>query len=366
MRVALVTPLYRPAIGGVETHVEQLATGLAAAGHDVEVLTQAHDSALPAQEEHAGVLVRRFAAATNAEHYRFAPGLVRFLARRAGSWDLLHAHNYHALPALMAALTRRGVFVLTPHYHGTSQSSFRDLLHRPYRIAGTLMMRRASKVIAVAPSEAALLERHFPRVREKLAIVPNGVDGPAIAAAQPFETGDSKVVLVAGRLADYKRVDTTIRAVDQLDARYVLRVSGDGPMRPGLQALVRELGAEGRVEFLGRIERGELYRWFRTAEVFVTMSEIEALGITVLEALAGGARVVASDIPAHRDAAALGGNGVRLIPPAASPRELAAAIEEAPPSDTPVERIPTWHEILERTLAVYDEAIVASSGARAE
>ena len=98
MHVGLVTPLYRPAIGGAETHVEKLATGLAAAGHDVEVLTQAHEPALAAEERRAGVVIRGFPALTNHDHYRVAPGLMRFLARSAASWDVLHAHNYHAWP----------------------------------------------------------------------------------------------------------------------------------------------------------------------------------------------------------------------------------------------------------------------------
>ena len=361
MRIALVTPRYWPAIGGVETHVEELAAGLVVRGHEVEVLTQAHDSSLPIEEDHAGVPIRRFAAAINAEHYRFSPGLLRFLAGHAGSWDVLHAHNYHALPALAAAFTRRGTFILTPHYHGESQSRFRDILHRPYRTAGALMMRRASRVISVSPSEASLLKDHFPAARSKIAIVPNGVDAAGIAAAQPFETGDARVVLVAGRLADYKRVDATIQALAHLDTRYVLRVSGEGPMRSMLEALARKLGVTERVSFLGRIERDELNRWFSTADVFVTMSEIEAMGITVLEALAGGARVVASDIPAHRDARVLGGERVRLIRRGASSAELAAAIEEAAASDAPARPVPTWQEVVERTLAVYDEAIAASS-----
>ena len=74
----------------------------------------------------------------------------------------------------MAALTSRGPLVLTPHYHGMSQSRFRDMLHRPYRVAGSLMMRRASRVIAVAPSEAALIARHFPLLPR--ACRPNGDD----------------------------------------------------------------------------------------------------------------------------------------------------------------------------------------------
>ena len=86
MRIAIVAPLYRPAIGGVETHVEQLATRLAAAGEAVEVITQTDDRGLPSSETLDGVLVRRFAVIAHSDHYPFSPGLARFL-RRQGEPD---------------------------------------------------------------------------------------------------------------------------------------------------------------------------------------------------------------------------------------------------------------------------------------
>ena len=361
MRVAIVAPLYRPAIGGVETHVEQLATRLAAAGESVEVLCQTDDRGLPSCESLDGVLVRRFAVAASSRHYPFSPGLARFLHHSGGEYDLIHAHNYHALPALFAALGTRAPLVFTPHYHGRSDSRFRNALHRPYRLLGSRIMERSARVIAVAPAEAVLLAEHFPAAAAKIVVVPNGVDAERLSAATPFDCGDSRVVLSAGRIDSYKRLDQTIRALAHLDQRFVLRITGEGPMRPELEGLIGELGLDGRVELLGRLEVGELYRWFRTADVYVTMSEIEAMPVTPLEALYAGARVVASDIPAHRGTARFAGERLSLVPLSAPAAELAAAIDAAAESDPPGGSIPTWNSVLEATMAVYREAL-ASAG----
>ncbi len=359
MRIAIVAPLYRPAIGGVETHVEQLATRLAATGHAVDVVTQNDDRDLAAAENLDGVLVRRFAVMVPSRHYPFAPGLARFLHRHGGDYDLIHAHNYHALPALVAAAAARAPLVFTPHYHGRSESGFRNALHRPYRLLGSGIFRRAERVIAVAPAEASLLAEHFPEATGKIVVVPNGVDAERLAAARPFEHKDSVVVLCAGRIDGYKRLDATIRALAHLDPGYVLRITGDGPARGEVEALARELGLSSRTEFLGRVDTDDLYRWFRTADVYVTMSEIEAMPVTPLETLYAGARVVASDIPAHRGTASFAGERLTLVPPSAPAEELAAAIRAAAESDPPGASIPTWETVLESTLAVYRDAIAA-------
>lgn len=354
MRVALVTPRYRPAIGGVEIHVERLAEGLAERGHEVEVLTQAPRGAT--DEERDGVRVRRFATVTGSEHYAFSPRLVSHLKHHADGYDVVHAHNYHALPALAASRAAVGNFVLTPHYHGVSDSAFRNLLHRPYRAAGRRMMRRASKIISVASTEAELLSRHFPQARAKITVIPNGVDGTAIDAAIPFECADKSVIFSAGRLERYKQVDLLVKAMVELEERYVLRIAGDGPARPELESLVdeRELGE--RVKIMGQIERSELNRWFRTADVYVSMSKIEAMGISTLEALYAGARVVASDIPAHNEVAEIGNVPLTLLSENTSAPELAAAIAatsgEALPQ--PV-GIPTWEQVVARTERAYEE-----------
>ena len=90
------------------------------------------------------------------------------------------------------------------------------------------------------------------------------------------------------------------------------------------------------------------------------MSELEAMGIALLEALAAGAPVVASDIPAHRYVAELTDGAVSLVPPTAATTAVSAAIEAATRSATRTARLPSWDEVTDATEAVY-EAVARTS-----
>src|SRR5439155_17037121 len=103
-RIGYIAPGYIPSTGGVQTHVAQLARRAAAYGYHVEVLTQESDRRLPAVEAIDGVTVRRFPVWVPGQTYTMAPGLWAYLARHHTRYDVVHAHSYHALPALEAAL----------------------------------------------------------------------------------------------------------------------------------------------------------------------------------------------------------------------------------------------------------------------
>lgn len=352
MRIQLVAPRYRPDLGGVETHVERLATHTARRGHEVEVVTQSGDPGLPAVETVDGVHVRRFRVAVRSQHYPVAPGLWRHLSRTARGFDVVHAHNYHAVPALAAARSSPAGIVFTPHYHGTSASAFRRLLHRPYRHAGRRIIDSAGAVICVSRLESDLLVRHFPAAGDRITVIPNGVEMQMISAAQPMPV-QRTVLLSAGRLEAYKRVDRIVEVLAHLDGSFVLRITGDGPERAAIARRVSELGLEGRVELLGRVDDDELRRWFRTARVYVTMSTIEAMPITPLEVLAGGARVVATDIDAHREIAEVTGGSMTLVPPEIDSAGLARAIERAAGETLRDPSILSWGEVATATLELY-------------
>src|SRR4051812_27261646 len=96
-RVALVTHRFAPQIGGVELHVQEIAKRLATYGWEPHVLTQAPRE-LPRSELVDGIRVRRFTAVGAASPYAVAPQLWGYLARFARGYDVLHVHNYHALP----------------------------------------------------------------------------------------------------------------------------------------------------------------------------------------------------------------------------------------------------------------------------
>ena len=357
MKIAFVTGHYLPFAGGIETHVEQIASRLAAQGDAVTVLTQTDDPSWPSSEMIAGVQVRRFPVPVPSQHFAVSPSLGRALTIHRREWDVVHVHGYHSVVPLLAALSGARPLIFTPHYHGTGHSPARKVMHRPYRLLGTFISGASRRVICVSEAERSLFVSHFPGAIDKVRVIPNGVDLAELLAAVPVST-DKRTIVSAGRLETYKHVDATLRAFAQLGHDYQLIVTGDGADRARLERIGRELGLADRVRFVGRICTAELYRWYRSADVYVSMSSNEAMGITILELLACGARVVASDIPAHREVNERVGGVLKLVPLASSPQELATAIEAA--AKTPSAqalRIPGWAAVAHATRAVYDEAI---------
>lgn len=360
MRIAYTVPRYAPHLGGVQKHVAQIARRLAANGYDVEVLTQEPDDGLPAVEVIDGVRVRRFSPLLPKRRYEFAPHLWVYLARQSSRYDIVHAHSYHVPLSLAAALTARRLLVFTPHYHGTGHTPLGRLLHRPYRVLGAWIFHRSSRVICVSEAEAALIRRHFPHATRRITVIPNGVEISSLQAAQPYHT-DRTTVLTAGRLIESKNVHLTIEAMTHLDDTFVLHVVGDGPARRTLELLVERLGLQRRVHFLGHVDDASLYRWLRTATVYVSMSRQEAFGLTLTEALVAGAPVVASDIPAHAEVIATAGGGKAvLVPLDTSPAALAGVVREmADPGHPapPAAGVMSWDAVAARTMAVYQTLI---------
>jgi len=282
MRILFVTHRYPPHTGGVETHVQEIATRLADRGHDVTVFSADAGSDVPSEHTDDGVRVRRFRSVSPGGVFYVAPQMA--LAVRRADVDVVHAHNYHAFPLFFAAL---GVtderFVVTTHYHGESASGFRDVLLSFYRPFGRWAVRQADEVIAVSEWEQERLREDFD---VDAMVIPNGVDVERFANAEPEER-ERPYLLCVGRLEEYKGVQHVIRALPELP-EYDLVVAGSGPYRDELEQVAHEEEVADRVDFLGYVDDERLPGLYAGADVYVTMSEFEAYGMTVAEALAAG------------------------------------------------------------------------------
>lgn len=363
MRIAQVVSSYPPRIGGVETHVRHVAQGCAEAGDDVTVLTH-HVHGSPADEWIDGVRVRRFPLTVSSLTYPFSLGLCRYLSSRATDFDLVHVHSYHTLTGHAA----HGIdlpMVFTPHYHGTGHTPLRTFLHRLYRPAGGWLFRTADAVICVSDAERDLVVRDFPGVAGKVATIPNGTNRKLLTHADrklptPAEgrcTPGKPVVLTVGRLERYKNIDLIISAFRALPSAAALVIVGDGPDRARLERLAAAGEPGWPVLFTGRISDTALERWLARADVVASASDHEAFGITLADGLASGARVVASDIPAHAALARLAGAGALVV--LVDPRDtlrfsdvLAASLMcgRIPPGDI---KLPSWADVVADTRDLY-------------
>lgn len=288
MKIAQLCHRYHPHVGGVERHVQEIAERLAG-DHEVEVISADLSGSLLGTDEVNGVTVTRFRSFSPGDAYFIAPQIYNYIKK--SDFDVIHAHNYHALPAFFASLSCQDkIFVFTPHYHGKGSTPFRDLLNRPYRRVGSRIFDRADKVICVSEYEKELVIRDF-GAGHKVEVIPNGINLEEIRAAEPFQR-DGRLILYIGRLDRYKMVDRVIEAMEFLPQDYHFFIGGAGEHSVELHRLIEEAGLRERVRLLGYVSEEEKYRWMKTCDLFINLSGVEAFGMTVLEALAAGAPAV--------------------------------------------------------------------------
>lgn len=238
--------------------------------------------------------------------------------------EVMHVHEPLQAGVSLLSLLRRILPPTVATFHAAAARM------RPYdwfRPAFKALLGRVDILAAVSPEARELVGRHFgPSVAERTRILPNGVD------TQRFEGGvdaarRSPEVLFVGRLEPRKGCDVLLEAWRilqrgrALPADAVLRVVGDGPLRARLQHLGERAGG---VVFEGRVTDEALVDLMRSAAVLCVPSvESESFGVVILEGMAAGTAVVASDLPGYRW---VGENAARYFRPG-DPRALAESLE---------------------------------------
>jgi glycosyltransferase involved in cell wall biosynthesis len=264
----------------------------------VTVATTDPSGKLQKEEFIHNVRIFRFRSWAPDESYYFSRGLKNYLTENSCRFDVLHAHNYGSFPALYAANAKHGnKFIFTPHYHGSSASYFRRLLHVPYKLMAKKIFEEAERVVFVSNFERDLAMKSFKLPLSKSVKIPNGLTLSEFAGlnrrVRPYRT-----ILYVGRLEKYKGAQNIIRALPKMDKDIVLHVVGKGPFETDLVKLSSRLHLGSRVVFLKDLTRSELIQEYVDADLFVLLSEHEAYGICVAEALAAGTPCIVANTSA--------------------------------------------------------------------
>ncbi len=362
--IALVSPLYAPAGGGVERYVERLAAGLRDRGIPVEVVTTDPMARGATVEHRDGIPVRRFPTMRGDRVFFPSPAMTRWLSRNADRYALLHLHSLHTLLPLAGTWSARGArtpTVLTAHWHGSGHTPLRRALHLPYRPVAGWVVRSAAAIIGNSQAEATLLRHDFGE-RLAISVIPEGIELPgepspsSPTAVDPDGVMGRTTILSVGRLEAYKGVERVVGALRRLPDGVRLVVVGGGSAEAAVREAARDLGD--RVVLRGRVPDEELRAWYQRAASFVSLSMHESFGLTVLEAAAAGVPVVASDIPAHRESCGFVPQGrITLVPldgdDAAVARAIVTSLERGRVVDRSSWALPTWDGLVEATLQVY-------------
>ncbi len=313
VRVAVVSAYSLSVPGGVQGQVLGLAGALRRLGQEVEVLGPS-DSDAPVGVTSVG---RSVALPANGSVAPIALGpasmarTIRALAR--ADVDVVHLHEPLVPGPCLAALVAGPRPLLgTFHAAGTSAS---------YRWAGPVLgrlARRLARRCAVSAQAADLARRHLGGCYD---VVPNGVDEARFAGAEPWPA-EAPTVLFVGRHEPRKGLAVLVAALPELPVDAQVWVVGEGPETERLRAACR---GDIRVRWLGRVADDELVRRLAGADVLCAPSlSGESFGMVLLEAMAAGTAVVASDIPGYAAVARPGREA--LLVPAGDPRALGQAL----------------------------------------
>ncbi len=222
----------------------------------------------------------------------------------------------------------RGPFYEYMRHH---ERGFQRRLFLRTAVMGTALL--ADRIIVPSHGTADELRRRFFTPARRIAVIPNGIDlDVATRAAQAeipeladLDRNETPVLCAMARLAPEKDLGLLLEAFRRIRAARpaVLLILGDGPERAALEAQIAAWGLAGAVRFLGH--RDNVYPYLRRADVFIHTCQFEGFGYTMLEALACGTAVVATDCP-YGPREVLGGGDYGVLTPPNDPAALAAAV----------------------------------------
>ena len=355
MRIALVSPYDLTLPGGVQSHVNHLRDALRGFGDEVVVVGPGKETGVEGHVPVGGSVSVPFNGSR--APIALSPTSWRGTARalRAARPDVVHVHE-PLVPWVGVAATRARAPVVGT-FHAWSDA---NRLYRLARPLGRRLVRRLEVMVAVSEVAADYHAAALGVPRRRFVVVPNGVDVERFATAAPLpgvHDPERPTLLFVGRLERRKGLEPLIRAFTRLkterpDLRLV--VVGEGPERERCQSLL-PTRLRGDVLFLGRVDQADLPGCFAAADLYVSPAlGGESFGIVLLEAMAAGRPVVASDLPGYRTLLREGIQG-RLTPPGD-----VAALAEAIGAllDNPSLRDAMAHQG-RRTAATFDWEVVA-------
>jgi len=290
MKILIATGIYPQDIGGPATYSKLLYDELPKRGIAVSVISFGRVRKYPKIIRHVAFFF--------------------ILLKDAFAADIIFAQDTVSVgfPSLcVAKILRKRLFVRVPGDHAWEQSTQRygvtdsidDFQNRKYekrveflRMIQKMTVNGADRVIAPSMYFRNLVSK-WAKNPNKVVCIYNGIDLSDI----PESTGvyNSKTIISAGRLVSWKGFSALIRVMILLP-EWKLYIAGDGPQRKELEEVIINSHLEDRVFLLGQIPRSELVKKIQDSDVFVLNTSFESFSFQIVEAMASGTPVVATNI----------------------------------------------------------------------
>lgn len=320
---------------GAEAHMYNLANEIANLGHEVHYVTNVssdkgfHKNIVLHKIQSAKILANKSFYAWTFCHasgnIKSSKKALEVLKNESFSFDIIHNHGN--LSTLLLSHVKKGIPLIYTVHDAPPYSCRYDSLketvirHMVFQCIDSGAWRNADHLITVSENlKGEILKKQIPE--EKISVIYNGVDSQFLGE-DSYRTSSNALqnkyglanhyCLYVGRLAPRKGLDYLLHALKKTTNIQCVIV-GDGPQREYLLSLRENLGLRERVIFTGYVPKKDLRHLYATADFFVLPSLAEGLPLVILEALASGTPVIASNVAGNSEIVLEGYNGL-MVPP---------------------------------------------------
>lgn len=318
MNIGLFSDTYYPQVSGVATSMQTLKNELEKLGHNVYIFTSTDPKVDKNSEEEQKIF--RFASIPYAGFkdrrlaYRGAYQAVQLA--KSLNLDIVHTQTEFSLGIIGKLVAKQ---LKIPAIH-TYHTMYQDYTH--YVLNGRLIKPGAVSVLlrgylkkmdgVIAPTTLVEDVLKDCDIEIPIKIIPTGIpssfkdskDNHELLRQKLGFTADTPVLLSLGRIAFEKNIEESINAFSEVleklpEAEFV--IAGDGPALESLKDHTRSLGIENKVHFVGMVDHEDVYSYYRMADVFISSSDTETQGLTMIEAMQANRPFICRNYPFLKD-----------------------------------------------------------------
>lgn len=329
MKIVQVAPSYPPNIGGVQHCTREISERLTKKSHEVEIFTS-DIGCKKGKLKSSRNLKIHYLKGFEIAHTFIIPSLF-FRILKIPKDSIIHLHIAKAfLPEVVYLISKIKKIPYIAHVHLDVKPSGKlgFLLPLYKKLFLERVLKSASEVVVPTKDYVSLISQKYSISKEKISVIPYGIN------LEEFKPSTSKLhtpvrLLFVGRLAGQKNIPLLIqsfkKAINRGDREIILHLVGDGEERNTIINLIEKEKLKEKIILHGELRGERLRKVYSNSDIFILSSREESFGIVLIEAMASGLPVIASDIPGVRNVVEHNQTGLLVKPTLAN---FAQAIEE--------------------------------------
>jgi len=315
MNLLMISGNYHPTIGGAEKECQKQAEYFHRLGMKVMVLTQ-YLEGLPQYEVINGVSVYRRIRTSRPWAITYVLSVLQFMVTRRNDYDVVQCFGmfYHTTAAVIMKYLYKKKVINRIESAG-EKGDLGRMKTIKYRFLIAFTWKKVDRIVAISKEICNELISH--RIHtEKVINIPNSVDTEYFTPSEAKSWKNPFQILFVGRLTEAKGVDVLLEALKNITTKgyndLLLTVVGDGDLRKELENMALSLDLKKYVKFTGY--QKDVMEYYHTSDILVLPSNWEGLPLVLLEGMACGLPVVASNLSGNREGIEDGINGYLFAP----------------------------------------------------